>query len=420
MRKVYFYPAGRIYSSQWDLINYPPPGYSFVTDATGWDKAMSPIVGSDDAYHLLVSLLGRWLPLHLVKAYLESFLKRIPRDVDLVYSYNHPVLHKTPWVVHVEWATALAGFDIRYLRRHKETVERLLASSWCRKIVTWSEVARKSILHHLDCAGFEDKIELVNLAIQKRDFVKDPCDDRVKLLFVGSINAPRTHYGYNFHVKGGKELLEAFSILSGRYQGLELVMRTSVPPEVKARYGGVPNIRIIDTVIPREQLDYEWRTADIFVLPSHQVTVWGVTLEAMSYELPIITTDVYANSEIVQEGVTGLLISGSDQVPYYVEELVPFGVSSRRKEVDAVVESTTDSKMVEGLVQKASLLIENPELRRRMGKTARHQVEEGRFSIRRRNEKLKRIFDEAIADGAGRNPATQMRDAVEPFAGSRS
>ena len=400
MRKIYFYPAGRIYSSQWDLINHPPPGYAFVTDPTGWDKAMSPIVQSDSLYHPLVSLLGRWVPLHLAKAYVERFTKRIPRGVDLVYSYNHPVLHRAPWVVHVEWATALAGFDIRYLRRHARTIERLLASSWCKKIVTWSEIARKSILHHLDCSGFEDKVELVNLAIGKRDFVKDYSDDRIKLLFVGSVNAPGSHYGYNFHVKGGKEVLEAFSALARRYDGLELVMRTAVPPEVKARYAGVPNVRIMDTPIPREQLDDEWRTADIFLLPAHQVTVWGVTLEAMSYELPIIATDVYANREIVQDGVTGLLIGGSERVPYYVEELVPFGASSRRKEVDAVVASTTDGRMVEELVDRASRLIESPDLRRRMGKAARHEVEEGRFSIARRNEKLARIFDEAVADEA--------------------
>jgi len=48
-------------------------------------------------------------------------------------------------------------------------------------------------------------------------------------------------------------------------------------------------------------------------------------------------------------------------------------------------------------VEKTSSIIENPELRRQTGKAGRWEVEHGKFSIERRNEKLKRIFDEATA-----------------------
>jgi glycosyltransferase involved in cell wall biosynthesis len=53
--------------------------------------------------------------------------------------------------------------------------------------------------------------------------------------------------------------------------------------------------------------------------------------------------------------------------------------------------------MVNQIVEKVSLLIENSSLRREIGRNARHLVEKGEFSVKRRNEKLKRIFDEAIA-----------------------
>jgi glycosyltransferase involved in cell wall biosynthesis len=46
------------------------------------------------------------------------------------------------------------------------------------------------------------------------------------------------------------------------------------------------------------------------------------------------------------------------------------------------------------LVEKISLLIEDARLRRAMGHAARWEVEQGKFSIRSRNEKLKQIFDE--------------------------
>ena len=56
-----------------------------------------------------------------------------------------------------------------------------------------------------------------------------------------------------------------------------------------------------------------------------------------------------------------------------------------------------DPKVTQDLVEKTSTLIEKEELRRRMGEAGRQEIETGKFSIEKRNEKLKRIFDEATA-----------------------
>ena len=47
-------------------------------------------------------------------------------------------------------------------------------------------------------------------------------------------------------------------------------------------------------------------------------------------------------------------------------------------------------------MQRLTLLIENPGLRRRLGRAGREAVENGRFSIQQRNSRLKRVLDEAI------------------------
>lgn len=59
---------------------------------------------------------------------------------------------------------------------------------------------------------------------------------------------------------------------------------------------------------------------------------------------------------------------------------------------------TTDRKVVEELVEKTSVLIEDAELRRKMGKFSRREVETGKLSIEKRSEKLKRLFDQAVGD----------------------
>jgi glycosyltransferase involved in cell wall biosynthesis len=53
--------------------------------------------------------------------------------------------------------------------------------------------------------------------------------------------------------------------------------------------------------------------------------------------------------------------------------------------------------MVAELVEKIGMLIENNELRNRVGKAARFEVEHGKFSLEKRNQKLGRIFHEAIS-----------------------
>ena len=47
--------------------------------------------------------------------------------------------------------------------------------------------------------------------------------------------------------------------------------------------------------------------------------------------------------------------------------------------------------------KKTSTLIENRDLRRKMGRAGRKGIKTGKISIEKRNEKLKRIFAEATS-----------------------
>lgn len=392
-KKIYFEPAGRIHSTQREMMKYPPEGYEFITGQTTWDEGIKPIISSDLAmFGLQFSVLNKFMPLHLTKAWLEGLFKRKPPEADLTYAYNHIVFRKEPWVVHVEWAPILAGFKLWHLKRFKKVVEEKLASDYCKKILTWCETAKKSILLNLDCTEFGHKVEILPLAVHKRDFSKSYHDDKVKLLFVSSANDNRE---FDFHFKGGKEALQAFVILNKKYDNLELLMRSAVSDSIRKKCRSYPNIRLIEEVIPHEMMEHEFKTADILLFPGHH-TPWGLLLEAMSYELPIIATEGYANSEFVEDGLTGFIIKNSDKVPYWAENFTPASFTSLNSQRMKAIR-TLQTSVVEELVEKVSILIENKELTRRMGKAARQEVEKGRFSIENRNAKLKKIFDEATA-----------------------
>jgi glycosyltransferase involved in cell wall biosynthesis len=114
-------------------------------------------------------------------------------------------------------------------------------------------------------------------------------------------------------------------------------------------------------------------------------------MEAMSWELPVVTRNSFANPEFIEDGRTGLLVAASKHVPYFYRDTAHpnFGSAAFQKAIQ-----TSDKDVVLDLVRKVSLLIEDKELRRKLGKAARQEVAAGKLSNAVRNVKVKKIFDE--------------------------
>lgn len=390
IKLIYLDVAGRIHSLYKELLLSPPSGYRFVTIESDWDRVSDIVSRTDILYSLQLNVLAKLFPPNLVKAYLERF-KKPPSGTVLTYSIGHLVFRKELWVVDMEFVTQLTGYNIKHFKRFRWLIEKVFASEYCKKIICWTEAGKKTILYNLDCENFVDKIEVVPLAVHKKIFVKDYTNrENVRLLFVGSVNIPG-----EFEYKGGKEVLEAFFMLRKRYRNLELVMRSDIPSELKAKYGGrLENVKLIEGIIPWEQLDQEFKTADIFLFPSHSTPGLAI-LDAMSYELPVVTTDVWANTELVEDGKTGFVIKKSNRIPYYTENFIPNWSHYPTSKFMKIIRAT-DPLVVKELVEKTSVLIEDEGLRRSMGKAGRKEIEDGKFSISKRRGTLKKIFDEAL------------------------
>ena len=410
-RRILFDPLLGMHSAFWEVVNYPPDGYEFVLSNTLWDRVFDRFISRNElinANFALVGLLNKLVPLRLAKAWLDTLLKSTltQEDIDLIFSMDHPISARKPWVIFITWPTFFTGMNTSHVMKYRSFIEQHLASPYCKKIMTWSELSKTAFLANFDGVHLEDKVAVIPLAIHKQNFIKSSGSDRVRLLFIGSANNPRGRFAsmlgtklfFDFYSKGGGEVLRAFRVLNERYSNLELVMRTGVPSTVKREFEKFPKIRFIDSIIPRNELENEFKSADIFVFPTHQLTPWTSFLEAMSYELPIVTTNLYTNPEIVQNGITGLLIQPSKTVPYYWKNLLtPMGSPLHRQYVEAI--KVPDPAVVDDLIAKTSILIENPTLRKELGRRARWEVEEGKHSIARRNQAFKHIFDQALESG---------------------
>lgn len=373
-----------------ELIASPPQGYQFFTRENAVDSAVKWVANAPRVYGLRSQLQTRLqqhgVPLNLLKSWIGRF-NRAPQGTDLTLAACHLVFRKEPWILDLQAELpAILTSTEWHFPKYERIVKRALLSTYCKKVITHVEAGKRALIESLNNdMEVESKVQVVYPAVRKKAFRKIHAEGRVKLLFVNSGNLPG-----QFDLKGGKEALEAFNVLKGRYPNLELIVRSDISPKTKVRFQNVPGLRFIEEILLWAEMERLFQGADIFLLPTH-ITPAMVFLDAMSYELPVVTTDVWGNRELVEDGKTGFLVPKSRLAPDFLAD-APYG---RTRDFDGKVFRQVDPRLVAALVQRLSLLIENPELRREMGRAGRRQVEEGKFSITTRNEALKQLLDEA-------------------------
>lgn len=128
----------------------------------------------------------------------------------------------------------------------------------------------------------------------------------LRILYVGRLQ----------RLKGAIDLVEACLRLDGDWQ-LTMIgadtptaaMGQSARLTIEAMTGGDPRVRIEDA-IPREEVQRRWDEHDLLVLPSRFEVCANVALEAMRAGLPVLSTPVGAQTEVVEPGVNGWLSDG--------------------------------------------------------------------------------------------------------------
>ena len=174
----------------------------------------------------------------------------------------------------------------------------------------------------------------------------------VKFLCVGRL-AP---------VKGQHILVEAARLLAD--QGQEFVITIAGGgPELgflrrRAEELGLAGKVVLPGFVSQEELDRLYAETDVFVLPSFAEGLPGVLMEAMSGGVPCITTYVNGVPELVEHGVSGLLVTPADE---------------------------------KDLARAMHQLIADGTLRRQLGENGRQRVLE-KFNLRQNVETLSSLF----------------------------
>ncbi len=148
--------------------------------------------------------------------------------------------------------------------------------------------------------------------------------------------------------KGFRELFEAATQLSASRPDVVFVVvgasdpekADSIPDDTRAQVS--KNANVIFTG-GRSDVEYLYASFDIFVLPSYREGFPRSAMEAAAAGLPIIATDIRGCRQVVEQGRNGLLVPlhDTDRLTSAIEELVDdpdlrrrMGLASRRKAED--------------------------------------------------------------------------------------
>jgi glycosyltransferase involved in cell wall biosynthesis len=283
---------------------------------------------------------------------------------------NYDVIHcahclsknkNEPWIADFEAFWQL-WVSTKKTKRGLREVEKILKKDNCKKILPWTQKVYDEFI--LNFPFLKDKMEIVfpsvPLMIKKKQI-----KNKVTLIFSGRY----------FYQKGGFHALKAIERLIERNENVDAFFNSVIPEEIRKKYSKNKKIKFYG-LIPQKKLFELYQKADISIHPGYSDSFGYAFLETMSFGIPIITVDGDSRRELIQDGKNGFVIE-------------------RPKNFSCEKLGKTENDLINNMVKKVEELIKNKKLRKKMSNKCIQEVREGKFSMKKRNEKLKQIYAEA-------------------------
>lgn len=279
--------------------------------------------------------------------FINKMLKKIENNFDIIHIHTplSPVIKTSLPIVSTVHTSVIED------ARHIEIVD--IKSLLVKKIFT--KLVSKPLLFNLinrSCAvttvsnsvaselkiyfGFSNAIVVGNGVDEK---IFKPINNKNKrkyILYVGRLS----------YRKGLFDLLKCAKIICERYNiNFFLIGKGELKRKLKDKINkeGLQSKVLFLGYVSRKELVHLYQNATVFVIPSHYEGLPTVILEAMACGLPVVATEIGANKDVINNCKNGLLIP---------------------------------TKSPEKMAEAISTLIEDEELRIKLGKNARKTIQE--------------------------------------------
>jgi glycosyltransferase involved in cell wall biosynthesis len=289
--KVFFDIRSNFRERQWDTVRHVPPGVEALLP-----PGVAPL-GSLATYAASKSFKGKlkqWAARHLPLVNMTQ-LPDLQDQADVIYTWAKiPRNARKPFIIEFD-----NPYAVTYYNRWAFRLYRPLLRTWFKKaraLTFMSEASRALFLQEMGGEAGLPPCHVVYPYMEVHSQNTQRASGQLQFLFVG----------LDFRLKGGPELLEAFRRADLGDAVLNVV--SVVADDVRARYKDDPNI-VFHGALSRERLFNDlYPRMDVFVLPTFYESFGVVVLEALSFGMGVIATDVFAMPELVTDGVNGRIL----------------------------------------------------------------------------------------------------------------
>ena len=391
MKKVFFYMSSSFHNSYLHMVKNAPEGFDITPS-----QYMAHIFGAQTASKsgqktpeqgFIRKLQPSISPLYnrlLISLGIPKSRRFSATGYDLVHSGQSILDTNVPYVMDFEHAAVFSGYNQYAFDRpgFRNALKKKLLDKNLKRLMPWSDAAKRSLLNFVKGDSIEDKVETVYPVVTPPEKLVREKHEGINFLFVGGI----------FFEKGGYDTMLAFDRFSERYD-CTLSVVSNVPDWVCKKFSNNKKIRVLGPK-PYEEVKKLYSQSDVFVLPTHYDTVGFVIPEAFSYGLPVISDNSFSRPEIIEHERTGLLVdsyysSFREDGGYIYPTMEELG---KRKE-DCM--HPTD-RYISDLSQAMIRLVEEDKFRKALSENAIRESREGKFSPKIWKEKMGRIYGEAL------------------------
>jgi glycosyltransferase involved in cell wall biosynthesis len=290
-KRIFFFIKSHFRERQWDTLKNIPedflPVYPPSEKLTGSVKVKTEMVGFLSRFKRMVVLSVPMLNVKKVPA--------MANECDFIYTWGYiPLMAKKPFVIEMDNPYCLTYYNLKAFKIYKKLIEGYLRTAY--KLAFMSETSMHHFLHEFNGKFKERCVVIYPFAERRYEKSSGTPGKNVKFLFIG----------LDFRLKGGIELLEAFS--TTKHQNIRLYIISFVPENIRKKFEKDRRILFIDPMPRRKLLVQVYPKVDVLVLPSLYESFGVVLLEALSFGLGLIATNVYAVPELLYNGENGVLL----------------------------------------------------------------------------------------------------------------
>lgn len=308
---------------------------------------------------------------------------------DILEAPLFPVITTQPWIYTPAHFSSAGSFDFfgmptpRFMKMY--FAKGLLLRENFKKLIFKSEFGRNSLYEY---GGIKSNILLDKTSVVHPVVRRIPDESivyqnvNINLLFVGE-----------FLRKGGANVVDAFIRLDKEYDGLTLTICSSSKfqtsnDDLKKRYlKKIDNHNNIEMIfVNRDVLFTEiLPKADIYLCPTYR-EAWGFSIqEAMAFGIPVVATNISAIPEIIEDGVSGVLLDIKNHP--YIRNMHGYVVGD--------IPDEFSNYLTEQVYLQTKRLIDDLGYRKTLGMGGL-EVARTKFSIERRNELMSDIYRQAL------------------------